>query len=202
MQAFHIDPIARTVSLVDFPAMTSDVAALFNTHPCNVGTFALQQSDNPTDVIVVSNHVTKGQMGFFILPGVRAPVHGDAYIVGVKDARPFEADEEMRESDPAAAPSMSLDWVRDNIIWLKPAPQHSRGDALAFEAVDVSPGAILNMLRQLSEAQERGEIALTAEKIDLNNFSGGRIKVDSRPGTENDPNALASIVKSVQSKLH
>lgn len=205
MQGYHIDAAAHTITVVDVPKRTDEIAAMLETRRGNVGVMPLQCGNNPTELLIVANQPEKGHGAFFLINGlINHPVHGDAIVVGVQNGRSVGTESEpgLMQSDPAEKPSMTLEWLQANIVWLKPAPGHSGDGVLAFEAVDMNPGQILNMLAALKVAQERGDIGVSEVPAGggdhLHAFTIGGDRERHNDGGE----AISKVIKAVKAKLH
>jgi len=186
MQAYHIDPVAKTINVVSLLGSPANLATMLNIDVRNLAGSALNEGPTP-DVLFVADKVVKGLGSFFMINGLPVPVHGDAYIVGVHDALEGH---DVGVGQGAETPTVSLEWVRSNLIWLRPAPDKSHEGMLAFEACDVSPATVANVLRGMQAMQEKGDVRVT----------GGMGPLDSVDPTEKVD--LSDVIKAVTTHLH
>lgn len=158
MQAFLINPAARSITAFQFSGKPEDMAAILSTTLGQVGATAMPTNDRDDvrDALLVARDASDQRMGFFMLAGIPQPLLGCALVVG------------FANKGGKVAPTdalVGLDWLKANVVWLKIAAEHSVGGSVAFEVItDGGTEAMHNVLTALGQSCEHGNIAVAVER--------------------------------------
>jgi hypothetical protein len=140
----------------------------------------LTDGDKPDVIFMVDTPAPEAD--FFLIHGLGMPIKGNAVIMGV--IQNGTLGDGTCAGGPREAPTMTLEWVQSHILWLKPALSPKDG-VMAFEAVDVTPQAALNVLSGYEELETGGEVKVAVEDM----LTGKR-------------GPLSDIITAVRSRLH
>lgn len=164
MQAYLINPAARTVSAFEFSGVPRDLCDILHTNGTQSSINGVALEDRPDtkrpDVIFVAKSPAR-DAGFFMVAGIPMPIGGLAVVVGM--ATEVEADDGVCGGTPLP-PTVTLEWVKNNVLWLERSTEHDGDESMAFKAVDSqSMDVVANVLKSLSALQKQGVVDLNVK---------------------------------------
>lgn len=151
MQALLIDPVAKSITMVDTDGRYGTMGPILGASDITDlrgGALMEPDEDGRTTIMALRASASAPDDGVFMITGVPLPVYGKVLLIGTKQVQVLA--EDVVEGAPLEAPTVTAEWAAQNVLWLTPTWDEAN-QCQAFVCESQSPTTVLNVLRHVSK---------------------------------------------------